>query len=79
MSQSEDNPEVLDIRKHMVNSPELSPIIKGLKNWPGIVLNSYKSARQPFHKISFIAKLGFNAGDPGIDEIIKKMLEYIGS
>lgn len=77
MGQSESDPEVLDARKRMVQSPALSGIIEELKNWPGQVLNSHKSARQPFHKISFIAELGFNAGDPGIDEILRKMLDHI--
>ncbi len=75
--QSDRTPEVADARKRMVRSPALSGIIEGLKNWPGQVLNSHKSARQPFHKISFIAELGFNAGDPGIDEISGKMLGHV--
>ncbi|MHB1376126.1 MAG: hypothetical protein ACYCXB_01710 [Candidatus Humimicrobiaceae bacterium] len=77
MGQSENDPEVLDARKRMVRAPALGLIIEELKNWPGQVLSSHKSAKQPFHKISFIAELGFNAGDPGIDEIIRKMLEHI--
>ena len=70
-------PEVLDARRRMLKSPALTEIIKELKNWPGLVLNSHKSAKQPFHKISFIAELGFNTGDPGINEITSKMLEHI--
>lgn len=77
LGQSKNDPEVLDARKRMVKAPALGLIIKELKNWPGQVLSSHKSARQPFHKISFIAELGFNAGDPGIDDILRKMLEHI--
>jgi hypothetical protein len=77
LGQSEEEPEVLDARKRMLKSPALTEIIKELKNWPGLVLNSHKSARQPFHKISFIAELGFNLNDPGITKIISKMLEHI--
>lgn len=61
----------------MVKSPALSGIVEELKNWPGQVLSSHKSARQPFHKISFIAELGFNTSDPGIDVISRKMMEHI--
>jgi len=77
LGQSDSAPEVADARKRMVRFPALSGIIEKLKNWPGQVLSSHKSARQPFHKISFIAELGFNASDPGIDEILRKMLEHI--
>jgi len=77
LDQSENLPEVADARKRMIQSPVLSGIIKELKGWPGQVLNSHKSASQPFHKISFIAELGFKTDDPGINEIIAKMLEHI--
>jgi hypothetical protein len=77
LEQSESDPDVIDVRKRMLQSPALAGIIEELKNWPGQVLNSHKSARQPFHKISFIAELGFNIGDPGIEEISKKMLEHV--
>jgi hypothetical protein len=77
LGQDTNDPEVVDAHKRMVQSPALSEIIEELKNWPGQVLSSHKSARQPFHKISFIAELGFNIGDPGINEISEKMLEYI--
>lgn len=78
LEQSEDSVEVIDARKRMLRSSALSGIVEELKNWPGgQVLSSHKSARQPFHKISFIAELGFNAGDPGLDVISRKMLEHI--
>jgi len=77
MGQSVGDPEVLDARKRMLRSPALTGIIDELKNWPGLILNSHKSAKQPFHKISFITELGFTGDDPGIGEILSKMLEHI--
>ena len=77
LGQCDSVPEVIDAHKRMVRSPALSGIIEELKNWPGQVLSSHKSARQPFHKISFIAEIGFNTGDPGIDVILRKILEHI--
>src|SRR4030042_2694091 len=77
LEQSESDPLVADARKRMIQPPPLLGKIEELKNGPGQVLSSHKSARQPFHKISFIAELGFNAGDPGIDEILRKMMEHI--
>jgi len=76
LGQSEDDPQVLAAREQMVNSAPLKAIMDELKNWPGTVLSSHKSAKQPFHKISFLAELGFNAGDPGIEAITKKMMQH---
>jgi hypothetical protein len=47
-----------------------------LKNWPGTVLSSHKSASQPFHKLSFIADIGLGKDDPVIRDIIEKIFEH---
>ncbi len=77
LCQSENEPQAATARRQMINFSALKGIIEELKNWPGAVLNSHKSARQPFHKISFIAELGFNTGDTGIGEITEKMMKHI--
>jgi hypothetical protein len=75
LKQSENKPEVVRARKEMIDHPKIQLLLEELKNWPGIVLNSHKSARQPFHKLSFIADLGLKSDDPPINEIIKKIFE----
>ena len=77
LEQDEDNADVKDTRKKMLTQPAIISIIDELKNWPGTVLSSHKSPKQPFHKISFLAELGFNIKDPGIEYITEKMLEHI--
>jgi hypothetical protein len=47
-----------------------------LSAWPGKVISSHKSAGQPFHKLTFLAELGLKAGDPGMDEIITRILAH---
>lgn len=42
-----------------------------LSGWPGTVISSHKSASQPFHKLTFLADLGFRADDPGAATIVK--------
>lgn len=79
MGQSQNDPTVMAARKEMVNSPSLKGIIDELKNWPGTVLSSHKSAKQPFHKISFIAEQGFNTADTGIEAITAKMIKHISA
>ncbi|MHB8278100.1 MAG: hypothetical protein ACYDIA_10670 [Candidatus Humimicrobiaceae bacterium] len=77
MEQEENNSEVISARKRMVQSDAFGKILEELENWPGQVLNSHKSASQPFHKISFIAELGFKIGDANIYEISMKMLKHV--
>ncbi|MHB1274615.1 MAG: hypothetical protein ACYCXQ_09270 [Candidatus Humimicrobiaceae bacterium] len=77
MEQEENNGEVISARKRMLQSDTLRKILEELENWPGCVLNSHKSASQPFHKISFIAELGFKIGDANIYEISMKMLKHV--
>lgn len=74
--QSENEAEVLHVRNAMINHPRIQSLLNELKNWPGTVISSHKSAGQPFHKLSFIADLGLTRDDPPIDKIIKKIYEH---
>jgi hypothetical protein len=74
LGQPENNPEVISVRKEMIEHPKIQLLLEELKNWPGKVLSSHRSASQPFHKLSFIADLGLKKGDSPIDEIIEKIL-----
>ena len=76
IGQSENESDVICARKEMINHPKIQTILKELKNWPGQVLSSHKSAKQPFHKLSFIADMGLKKGDPFIDNIIEKIFEH---
>jgi len=76
LGQSENKPEVIRARKEMIEHPKIESLLEELKNWPGTVLSSHKSASQPFHKLSFIADLALKMGDPPIDEIIDKIFEH---
>jgi hypothetical protein len=51
-------------------------LVAGLSEWPGAVIASHKSAGQPFHRLTFAADLGLKATDPGMDAIIKRILEH---
>ena len=77
LEQGEDDKNVVKAHHEMIMYPALKNIIDELKNWPGTVLSSHKSPRQFFHKISFLAELGFNIKDPGIEDITEKMFENI--
>jgi hypothetical protein len=76
LEQFENDPEVIRARKEMINHPKIRLLLDELRNWPGTVLNSHKSASQPFHKLSFVADLGLKREDPFIKEIITKIYEH---
>ena len=76
LHQNENNSEVIKAHTDMINNPKIQSLLIELKNWPAGVLNSHKSASQPFHKLSFIADIGLTKNDSGINEIIEKVYEH---
>ncbi|TAL72205.1 MAG: hypothetical protein EPN88_05090 [Bacteroidetes bacterium] len=76
LDQQADDPDVIDAFRRMANHPKIESIINDLMNWPGKVLSSHKSASQSFHKLSFIADLGFKHTHPEIKIIINKVIEH---
>ncbi len=77
LEQPEDENEVKQARKRMIEDPKTQLLLKELENWPGTVISSHKSASQPFHKLSFIADIGLRKDDPQIKNVIKRIFEHI--
>jgi hypothetical protein len=76
LGQAETDPQVSAARKAMLADPKIEALLAELADWPGTVLNSHKSASQPFHKLAFIADLGLNIGDAPVKAIVKKVMEH---
>jgi len=76
LGQSENDLEVAGARIEILSQPGIQVILQELKNWPGLVLSSHRSASQPFHKLSFIADLGLTRNDPDVSEIAQKVTEH---
>jgi hypothetical protein len=76
LKQSSSSPEVVSAKERMLNHPNVQALIDELKNWPGKVISSHKSAGQSFHKLSFLADIGLTIKDPGVDAIITKVMEH---
>ena len=76
LNQTENTPEVIHARNKMVNHPKIQQLLGELKNWPGTVLSSHKSASQPYHKLTFLADLGLTKDDSAIAEIAQKVFEH---
>ena len=76
LAQSENDPQVEAAREAMLADAQVRSLVAELSGWPGMVLASHKSAKQPFHKLAFLADLGLTAGDAGMDAIIARVLEH---
>ena len=76
LGQSESDPEVSTARKTMLTDPKINALLAELADWPGVVLNSHRSASQPFHKLSFIADLGLTIDDLPVKKIVNKVMKH---
>lgn len=76
LEQPENDLQVITARKAMLADPKIKALLTELKDWPGTVLNSHKSASQPFHKLAFIADLGMKVTDAPVKQIIRRVMEH---
>lgn len=76
LNQTEKDPQVISARKAMLADSKIKSLLAELADWPGTVLNSHKSASQPFHKLAFIADLGLTVSDAPVKKIAKKVMEH---
>jgi hypothetical protein len=60
----------------MLADSRVQNLLIELGGWPGTVISSHKSASQLFHKLTFLADLGFNADDPPVQTIIARILAH---
>lgn len=72
----ENDNSVLDAKNQMIAHPLIRGLIDELKNWPGVVISSHKSAGQLYHKLSFLADIGLSIEDDGMMEIIQKVMSH---
>ena len=65
-----------EIRENTLGDVRISSIISELKHWPCYEIQNHKNVDHPIHKLSFLAELGFNVTDPGIRQILTKVLSH---
>jgi hypothetical protein len=61
-------------RAGLLDDTRIRSLILELQDWPGPHLNSHKSPNQFFHKLAFLADLGFRFDDPGIAKVVERIL-----
>jgi hypothetical protein len=65
-----DEPQVRAAKAAVLDHPLVAALLAELKGWPGVVLNSHKSAGQLYHKLSFLAEIGLTTEDGGLAAIL---------
>lgn len=76
LGESEKSSAVRACRTAMLESPLVQGLLKELSGWPGKVVSSHKSAGQPYHKLTFIADLGLDSGDPPVAAVITRIMSH---
>lgn len=66
-------------KRSLLRHPLVEGLIREINNWPGMVLNSHKSAGQLYHKLGFIADLGVKKEDYDFQGLIHKMGQHISA
>ncbi len=75
LGQSENNSDVAANRQAMLTHPAIQTLLSALSGWPGSSLKRHNDTSHLLHKLVFISDLGIKAGDPGVDEIIDRIIE----
>jgi hypothetical protein len=74
LGQSESDTDVIAARQAMLAHRQIQTLLSELKAWPGPALRRHNDASHLLHKLVFISDLGIRASDPGIKEIVQKVL-----
>jgi hypothetical protein len=70
----EDAPEVQHDRGEMLAHPYIVGLIEKANSWPGYPLKRHNDAKHPLHVLAVLADFGIKAADPGMDQVIEKVI-----
>jgi hypothetical protein len=72
-------PEVQAARQEVLDHPGIKDLMTALSGWPGYPLKRHNDAGHPLHKLAFLADLGLLASDPGMQDIVARILDHQSS
>ena len=75
LKQNEDNKEVVNVKRKMLDDTLLHDLITGIQLWPGDALKRHNDAKHLLHKLVFIADLGITKKVKAIESVSKKILD----
>ncbi len=71
-----DDPEVTAARAEMLAHPQVQALVAELRDWPGPPLKRHNDAKHPLHKLAVLADFGLRADDPGLGEVVERVLSH---
>ena len=71
---SDSHGDVAASRQAMLEHSAIRALLSELSQWPGPALKRHNDAGHLLHRLVFVADLGLKAGDPGVDEIISRVV-----
>jgi hypothetical protein len=75
LGQSESDADVITAKQAMLAHPQVQILLSELKTWPGPALKRHNDAGHLLHKLVLISDLGIKASDPGVKEIVQRVLQ----
>lgn len=63
-------------KEAMMTHPLVKSLLHELRQWPSYPLKRHNDANHPLHKLAVLADFGLKAGDPGMQDILEKVLSY---
>jgi hypothetical protein len=72
----ESSPDVQAARRDMLADTRVAGLVHELQAWPGLPINSHRSAEKLYHKLKFMADLGVRWDDPGMTEVVHAVMAH---
>ncbi len=66
---------VVEARRAMVAHPRIRDLVREMGGWPGPALKNHRNAGHLLHKLSFLAEIGLNRDDPGMKQVVERILK----
>jgi hypothetical protein len=74
LGEPETDEKVKMAHQAMVADPAMRQLIDEVRDWPGPAIKTHKTTL-PYHKLGFLADVGFRHEDPDLQPIIRKILQ----
>ncbi|MHC1692213.1 MAG: hypothetical protein AB9828_04220 [Sphaerochaetaceae bacterium] len=68
---------VVQAKQDLMAHPFIKSIVKDLAQWPGVVIDSHKSAGQLYHRLVFLADLGITKDDADFSHLEAMLMQSV--
>jgi hypothetical protein len=72
----EGSPDVMSVRKEMIEHPQIQELIEAANTWPGYPLKRHNDAKHPIYKFSTLADFGVKDNDPGMATAVASIMNH---